>query len=190
MKVYYQVKIKNSVFPWLDCYPILWPKKLERWKAKLVAHQPACYVSSLGSNQDISKYTKWATYSKQRRGQQTLAHHKKYTKKNIPGPDSWQCIFYTFGSVPDGILPGSGGFLNAVRVRIHVTVFFYLRIRAGRYFARVRQVLECCGGVHHRRASGGPTTAAAAAAVAWGLVVFTILNKRREYVKKVSKRKL
>ncbi len=63
--------------------------------------------------------------------------------------------------------------------------FCYLRIRAGGYFARVRQVLECCGGVHHRRAGGGgPTTAAAAVAVAArGLVVFTILNKRKEYGK-------
>ncbi len=26
--------------------------------------------------------------------------------------------------MPDGILPGFGGFLSAVRVRIHVTVFF------------------------------------------------------------------
>jgi len=64
--------------------------------------------------------------------------------------------------------------------------FLYLRIRAGGYFARVRQVLECCGGVHHRHASGSPTAAAAAVvavAVARGLVVFTILNKKREYGK-------
>jgi hypothetical protein len=66
--------------------------------------------------------------------------------------------------------------------------FLYLRIRAGGYFARVRQVLECCGGVHHRHASGSPTTAAAAVAVAArGLVVFTILNTRREYEKKLAK---
>ncbi len=65
--------------------------------------------------------------------------------------------------------------------------FFYLRIRAGRYFARVRQVLECCGGVHHRRAGGGGPTAAAA--VARGLVVFTILNKRRNYDKSWRKKR-
>ncbi len=50
----------------------------------------------------------------QRRGEHTVARQKKYIYiYKIPGSD-----FFTFGSVPDGILPGSGRFLSAVAVSI------------------------------------------------------------------------
>jgi hypothetical protein len=50
-------------------------------------------------------------YAKERRTHSSPP--KKIFIYKIPGPD-----FFTFGSVPEGILPGSGRFLSAVAVSI------------------------------------------------------------------------